>query len=92
MGLQNKVCIITGGGSGIGRASALMMAKAGAKVVPVGRTLSKVEEVAKEIESSGGTAMPIGLDVVDIDGVKKMVKDVLDTYGRIDVLGEQRWS
>ncbi len=86
MGLQNKVCIITGGGSGIGRASALMMAKAGAKVVPVGRTLSKVEEVAKEIESSGGTAMPIGLDVADLDGVKKMVKDVFDTYGRIDVL------
>ena len=86
MGLKDKVCIITGGGSGIGLASAIMMAEQGAKVVLVGRTVSKVESAAKEIESSGGTAMSVGLDVADHDGVMKMAADVLDAYGRIDVL------
>ena len=86
MGLKDKVCIITGGGSGIGLASAIMMAEQGAKVVLVGRTAAKVEIAAKKIESSGGTAMSVGLDVVDYDGVMKMAGDVLDAYGRIDVL------
>lgn len=84
MGLKDKVCIITGGGSGIGLASAIMMVEQGAKVVLVGRTVSKVESAAKEIESSGGTAMSVGLDVADHDGVMKMAADVLDAYGRID--------
>jgi NADP-dependent 3-hydroxy acid dehydrogenase YdfG len=86
MGLQGKVCIVTGGGSGIGRGAAVMMAKAGAKIVLAGRTLSKLHEVEKEIESAGGTAMSIGLNVADYDAVQKMAKDVLDAYGRIDVL------
>lgn len=86
MGLKNKVCIITGGGSGIGRSAGLMMAEAGAKVALVGRTASKVEGVRDEIEAAGGTAMAFGLDVGDYDGVMRMSKDVLDAYGRIDVL------
>ena len=86
MGLKDKVCIITGGGSGIGRSAALMMAEAGAKVVLIGRTASKVEEVRDEIEAAGGTAMAMGLDVGDHDGVMQMAKDVLDAYGQIDVL------
>ena len=86
MGLKDKVCIVTGGGSGIGRSAALMMAKAGAKVVLVGRTVSKVEDVKDEIEAAGGKAMALGLDVGDYDGVMQMAKDVLDAYGQIDVL------
>ena len=86
MGLKNKVCIITGGGSGIGRSAALMMADAGAKVALVGRTASKVEGVRDEIEAGGGIAMALGLDVGDHDGVMQMAKDVLDAYGQIDVL------
>ena len=86
MGLKNKVCIITGGGSGIGRSAAFMMAEAGAKVVLVGRTASKVESVKDEIEAAGGTAMAMGLDVGDYDGVMQMAEDVLDAYGQIDVL------
>ena len=86
MGLKDKVCIITGGGSGIGRSAALMMAEAGAKVVVVGRTVSKVESVKDEIEASGGTAVAMGLDVGDYDGVMQMAKDVLDAYGQVDVL------
>lgn len=86
MGLKDKVCIVTGGGSGIGRSAALMMAAAGAKVALVGRTASKVEAVRDEIEAAGGNAMAIGLDVADYDGVMRMADDVLARYGRIDVL------
>ena len=86
MGLKGKVCIVTGGGSGIGRSAALMMAEAGARVVLVGRTASKVDAVRDEIEASGGTAMSIGLDVGDSDSVMQMADDVLEAYGQIDVL------
>ncbi|MYC06150.1 MAG: SDR family oxidoreductase [Chloroflexi bacterium] len=86
MGLNGKVCIVTGGGSGIGRSASLMMAEAGAKVVLVGRTVSKVEDVRDEITAAGGTAMALGLDVGDYDGVIQMAKDVLDAYGQVDVL------
>ena len=86
MGLKGKVCIITGGGSGIGRSAALMMAEAGAKVVLVGRTASKVESVRDEIEAAGGAAMALGLDVGDSEGVMQMANDVLNAYGQIDVL------
>ena len=86
MGLKDKVCIVTGGGSGIGRSAALMMADAGAKVVLVGRTASKVEDVRDEIKAAGGTAMAIGLDVTDYDGVMQMANDVLGAYGQIDIL------
>ena len=51
MGVEGKVCVITGGGSGIGRGAALMMAGQGARIVVVGRTASKVEAVREEIAS-----------------------------------------
>ena len=86
MVLQDKVCIITGGGSGIGSGTAVMMAQARAKIVLVGRTASKVEAIQKEIESTGGTAMAVALDVADYDAVHKMATKVLDTFGRVDVL------
>ena len=86
MDLKDKVCIITGGGSGIGRSAALMMAASGANVVLIGRTASKVEAVRDEIAAAGGNAMAIGLDVADYDGVTRMADDVLARYGRIDVL------
>ena len=86
MGLKNKVCIITGGGSGIGRSSGLMMAEEGAVVVAVGRTASKVEQVRDEIVSNGGTAEAYGVNVADKDGVTAMVNEVLTKHGRVDVL------
>ena len=86
MGLKDKVCIITGGGSGIGRSSGLMMADEGAVVVAVGRTASKVEAVRDEIVSNGGTAEAYGVDVADRDGITAMVNEVLAEYGRVDVL------
>ena len=86
MGLDGKVCIITGGGSGIGRASALLMAGEGAIAVVVGRTASKVEDVKAEIEAAGGRSTSFGLDVADHAAVNAMARSVQDEFGRIDVL------
>ena len=86
MGLKDSVCIITGGGSGIGRASALLMANEGAVVIAVGRTASKVEDARDEILAAGGKAEAYGVDVGDKDAVFGMVGEVLDKYGKVDVL------
>ena len=86
MNLEGKVCIITGGGSGIGRGAARMMAEKGAKVALVGRTAEKVEAVRNEITTAGGVAEAFALDVSDYDAVMQMGKEVKDAWGRIDVL------
>ena len=86
MALDNQVCIITGGGSGMGRATALAMAGEGAKVVLFGRTESKVAAVAEEIREQGGTAKAYGLDVADHDAVFGAIGDAIDAFGRVDVL------
>ncbi|MDE0024498.1 MAG: SDR family NAD(P)-dependent oxidoreductase [Spirochaetaceae bacterium] len=86
MGLADKVCIVTGGGSGIGRAAALLMAAQGARVAVVGRTESKLTAVRGAIERQGGTALALSLDVADHAAVRRMAAEVLDTWGRVDVL------
>ncbi len=86
MKLTDQVCIITGGGSGIGRDAALKMAQEGATVVIVGRTESKLESAIAEIRTLGGTAACYTLDVSDFNAVQKMVDDVYQKFGRIDVL------
>lgn len=86
MKLKDQVCIITGGGSGIGRDAALKMAQEGAKVVIIGRTESKLDAVKAEVEAAGGTAVRWTLDVSDYNAVQRMANGVLDDFGRIDVL------
>ena len=86
MKLKDQVCIITGGGSGIGRDAALRMAREGAKVVIVGRTESKLDAVKAEVNAIGGTAVSYVLDVSDYDAVQQMANDVLDNFGKIDML------
>ena len=86
MGLDGKVCIITGGGSGIGRASAIMMAKEGATLVVVGRTASKVDDVKAEIVAAGGRSASFAFDVADHAAVNLMARSVIDEFGRIDLL------
>ena len=86
MDLNGKVCIVTGGGSGIGRGGALLMARNGARIALVGRTPSKVETVKDEIEAAGGSALAFGLNVADYDAVQTMASDVMASFGRIDVL------
>lgn len=86
MSLQGKNCIVTGGGSGIGRATALQMASEGARVILVGRTISKVDQVKSEIETKGGSSISFGLDVSDKQAVEQMVTTVIKKFEKIDVL------
>jgi NADP-dependent 3-hydroxy acid dehydrogenase YdfG len=86
MDVHDKVCIITGAGSGIGSAAALALAVQGAKIVLVGRTASKVEAVRDQIRTQGGEAIAFGLDVADYQGVGQMTQQTLEAFGHIDVL------
>ena len=86
MKLKDKVAIVTGGGTGIGRAIALAFASEEAVVVVAARTLSRLEEVTKDIKSRGGKAKAIQTDISDYEQVKRMVAQTLDEYGQIDIL------
>ncbi|GAB4206925.1 MAG: SDR family oxidoreductase [Sandaracinaceae bacterium] len=82
---RDKVAWITGAGSGIGRALALELGKRGATVVVSGRRVAKLEEVARELERSGGRALPVACDVTDEDDVVRAVAQVARELGRLDV-------
>jgi len=84
--LHDAVCIVTGGGSGIGRALCLLLASEGAKVVVVGRTEAKVHAVQAEVRGAGGVAVARVVDVADQRATRVMVEEVLRELGRIDVL------
>ena len=86
MRLQNKVAIITGSGSGIGRASAVMFAKEGAKVVVNGRQQKTIDETVQLINAQGGQAIGIQADVSKREDVKRLIDQTIEAYGRIDIL------
>jgi NAD(P)-dependent dehydrogenase (short-subunit alcohol dehydrogenase family) len=81
----NKVVLVTGGTSGIGKATAIAFANAGAKVVLTGRREKEGKEVAAEITKTGGIAAFIQADVSKDADVQKAVDFVLSTHGRLDV-------
>ncbi len=87
MRLEGKVAIVTGGGSGMGQATAILFAKEGAKVVIACRnTAGSGEETASIIKKAGGEAIFIKTDVSKAQDVQNMVKAAIDAYGRLDVL------
>ena len=86
MDLDGAVCLITGGGSGIGRATALLMARRGAKVALAGRTASKVDSVRGELEAIGGVASSYSIDVSDREAVFGMVAEIERALGAVAVL------
>lgn len=71
---MKNVCVVTGGGSGIGRATASVLAKQGYLVILVGRTASKLEHVVKEIEAEGGEAEAFSCDIASHESTKKLAK------------------
>ncbi|HKL51903.1 MAG TPA: SDR family oxidoreductase [Wenzhouxiangellaceae bacterium] len=84
--VKDKVVLVTGGSSGIGKATALMMAEAGAKVIVVARKESELAETKKEIESIGGTAFTYSCDLADYSAADKLCAQVLADHGAVDVL------
>jgi NAD(P)-dependent dehydrogenase (short-subunit alcohol dehydrogenase family) len=84
--LEGKIAIVTGAGQGIGRGTAIALAKAGAAVVVSGRTLSKVENVAAEIKAFGGRAAAVHVDVNDAASLGALVDFTLATFDGIDIL------
>jgi NAD(P)-dependent dehydrogenase (short-subunit alcohol dehydrogenase family) len=86
MRLENKTAIITGGGTGIGRATAILFAREGAGVCLAGRTLATLEETAAQIRSEGGRVINVACDISKPADVQNMVQAALDHYGKIDIL------
>lgn len=86
MRLDGKVALVTGAGSGIGRASALALAKAGATVVVLGHKLANAQEVLDQIERDGGAGLALEGDVADETGMGDVVARIEREYGRLDVV------
>ena len=86
MKLENQVAIITGGGRGIGRVTALAFAKEGADIVLAARTETEIASVAEEVEPLGRRALAIPTDVQVKSDVDKMMSQTLDTFGKVDIL------
>ena len=82
--LDGKVALITGAGSGIGRASALAFAREGARVAVADIVVEGGEETVRMVQEAGGEAFFIKVDVANAAEVEAMVNTVVDTYGRID--------
>lgn len=86
MKLGGRVAVITGGTSGIGKATGLLFAREGAKVVLVARDETKAGAILEEIRNEGGQAMFVKADVSKSTEVKHMVEEALRAYGQIDIL------
>lgn len=85
--LNDKVIVVTGGGSGLGKAMTKYFMELGAKVAITSRDLEKLQTTAKELEQqTGGQCLAIQCDVRHYDQVEAMLQQVLDTYGKADVL------
>ncbi|WP_284641425.1 SDR family NAD(P)-dependent oxidoreductase [Paenibacillus silviterrae] len=84
--LQGKTAIVTGAGTGLGRAAALAFAVEGANVVLAGRRKGKVDAVAAEITAAGGRALAIQADISSEADVRRLVTSAVEAFGQIDIL------
>ena len=85
-GVEGRVALVTGASQGIGRACAIELAKAGAKVALCARNLEKLQEVANEISADGGESDPLKMDVGNEEDIKAGVKAAIGRFGRVDIL------
>ncbi len=85
--LKGKVIVVTGGGSGLGKAMTKYFLELGAQVAITSRDLEKLKNTAKELEAeTGGTCLPIQCDVRHYEEVENMLRHVLKAYGKVDIL------
>ncbi len=86
MTLKGKVAMVTGGGSGLGKASARILAREGAKVAIVGRTKDEAQAVVDQIKKEGGEAIFIKGDIAHSDHMEAAVQEIVDQWKRIDIV------
>ncbi|MDV0447529.1 Cyclopentanol dehydrogenase [Methanosarcinaceae archaeon Ag5] len=84
--LDGKVAICTGSTSGMGRSTAYLFAKEGAKVVVTGRDEKRAQEVVENIKKAGGEAMYVLVDMTDLNDIKKIIPKTVEAYGTVDIL------
>lgn len=86
MKLRDKVAIVIGGGSGIGRATSKLLAAEGARVVIADRNMERANNVKREIEERGGEASAIEVNMIEEEESIKMARETIEKYGKIDIL------
>ena len=84
--LKDRVAIVTGGGTGIGKSIALEYAKAGAHVVIASRTQETIDKAAAEVKALGRESLAIATDVRNAEQVENMVKQTVDKFGKLDIM------
>lgn len=85
-GLTGKAALVTGASSGLGRATAVALAEAGAAVALMARSEEDLEKVAGEIEAAGGRALVLPVELAEEKGIQNAVSQMLDAFGRVDLL------
>ena len=84
--LAGKVALITGAGSGIGKAAALLMAKAGANIVAISRTQEEVDETIREVEKVGSQGLALTADISSEEDMKRVYEQLEKRFGRLDII------
>lgn len=84
--LKGKVALVTGAGSGIGKAAALTLGQAGAKIVVMSRSTAEVDQTAAEIRSHGGEALALTADISDAAAMTSLMARTVNLYGRLDIV------
>ncbi len=86
MQLGDKVALITGAGSGIGKAAAVLLAKEGAKIAALGRSEDELNEVVAQIQQAGGEAIPVLADISETEEMQQAVQQIINQWGRLDIV------
>jgi 3-oxoacyl-[acyl-carrier protein] reductase len=84
--LKNRVALVTGASQGIGRATALALAQAGARVVAAARNAEKLAGVVSEINAAGGEGLAVAMDVADAEQIKAGFRQAIEKFGKLDIL------